>query len=91
MPETTSPNRINPITVANAAESQRLASITGRPVSPTGTPILPPNAALWAAVAVAVAASLQFIPGLPAPVRAVCGVIITIGTVFGIASPGIRR
>lgn len=91
MPETTNPGRVNPVTVANAAENQRLATITGAPVSPTGTPVLPPHVALWAAVAVALATAIQFIPGVPPVVLAIAGVVISLGTILGIASPGIRK
>jgi hypothetical protein len=47
--------------------------------------------ALWGAVVVAVAAALPFVPGIPPVVLAVCGIVVTVGTVLGIVSPGVRK
>lgn len=59
--------------------------------SSTGTPILAPRIAAWAAGVVAIAAVLSQISGLPAVVYTIAHLIVGIGTVIGIASPGIRQ
>lgn len=82
--------RIDPTTVASAAENQRLASVTSA-VSPTGTPLLPPGIAPWATVIVALAALAPLIPGIPAIVITICSIVVAIGAAVGIASPGLRR
>lgn len=59
--------------------------------SSTGTPVLAPRIAAWAAGVVAIAAVLSQISGLPAVVYTIAHLIVGIGTVIGIASPGIRQ
>lgn len=65
------------------------------PVSPTGSPLLPPQVARWALLVVAVAAALTMAPdaGIALPPALLTGakLAVLIGTMLGIASPGVRR
>jgi hypothetical protein len=64
-------------------------------VSPTGQAIIPPVVAKYAVPVVAVAAALMLAPDagivLPAVVLTISKLIVLIGTVLGIASPGARK
>jgi len=64
------------------------------PVSPTGTPWLPPGAVKWAALAYAIIgptllALSQFFPQIPAFALAL-QIVSSIALVLGLASPGLR-
>lgn len=66
------------------------------PVSPTGTPVLPPKAVPYALYAVAVAAAVTMAPDMgivlfPVAVLSGAKFVVLLGTLFGIASPGQRR
>jgi hypothetical protein len=80
---------LTPVTVANAEENKRLGSIA--PESPTGTPVLPPKWAFVAAIVVGLSSILAIIPGMPALVVTICGIVVSLGVVLGIASPGVRK
>lgn len=77
-------SRIEPTSVATQANSTTS-------VSPTGTPMLPPRLVPWLVVAVAVAAALPLVPGIPGVVSAACGIVVAVGAALGIASPGLRK
>jgi hypothetical protein len=88
-------NRIvSPLTVASAAEDARLAPI---PASPTGIALLPQAVIRVATVVIGLAAVgiPIFTTLLPAPWAvtglAICSSIVGLGTVLGIASPGVRQ
>lgn len=85
-------NRIvSPVTVANAAEDQRLDPI---PSSPTGIALLPQLLVRVATVVVALAGTLLALTtqgiALPPIVVTVCTVVLALGTALGIASQGVR-
>lgn len=65
------------------------------PHSPTGTPILPPVVAKWALPIVAIAAALAMAPdmgiALPVAVISAAKLVVLVGTLLGIASPGARK
>lgn len=91
-PTTSSGTRLGQVSVANAETDKQLA-----PVSPTGTPWIPPGFIPWLALVVAVAGSVLALPTmvaglvLPPALVAICTLVVTLGTVLGIASPGARR
>lgn len=64
-------------------------------ISPTGEPIVPPAAAKYLGLLVAVAAALMMAPDagvvLPAAVLTAAKLAVLIGTVLGIYSPGARK
>ena len=62
----------------------------GASVSSTGTPVLPPKIAAILAIVVGIAAVLLNVGGLPAALYTVLQLIVSLGTVVGIVSPGVR-
>jgi hypothetical protein len=64
-------------------------------VSPTGAPVLPPKAVPYALYAVTVGVAITMCPdagiALPAAILSVGKLIVLLGTLFGIASPGQRK
>jgi hypothetical protein len=64
-------------------------------VSPTGQAIIPPIVAKYAAPVVAIAGALALAPEagitLPAIVLTVAKLVVLLGTVLGIVSPGARK
>ena len=63
--------------------------------SPTGTPVLSPQVAKWALPLVAIAAACTMAPEmgiiLPVAVVTYSKLVVLIGTLLGIASPGARK
>lgn len=63
--------------------------------SPTGTPVLPPNVVRYVAPCIAVAAAITMGPEagivLPAVVLTVAKLVVLVGTVLGVVSPGWRK
>lgn len=87
MPE----NRIDPLTVANAATDKALA-----PVSPTGQAALP--AGLWtiiATIVVGIAGTVAALPtfgvAMPPVVIAIATMLTGLGAALGISSVGARK
>ena len=62
----------------------------GASVSSTGAPVLPPKIAAILAIVVGIAAVLLNVGGLPAALYTILQVIVSLGTVVGIVSPGVR-
>lgn len=68
----------------------RLDNVTTAP-SPTGTPILPPKAVPWLVALVGLASvGVATLPDYTVGHK-VAMVIVGLGALFGIASPGLRR
>lgn len=61
------------------------------PVSPTGQPVLPTAYVPYAAAVVAGAAVVQQMAEPGSVVAVVAAVLVAVGAVLGIASPGLRR
>jgi hypothetical protein len=59
--------------------------------SPTGTPLLPPKAVPWVALLVGLAATGAAIFPADSVAGKVCTVLVGLGGVLGVASPGLRR
>lgn len=83
-------NRIDNTTVANAETNARLA-----PVSPTGTPLIPPKAVPWLTLVAGLAGILAALPAfgvaLPPVVVGISTAVVAILAGLGIASPGLRK
>lgn len=83
-----SENRVGPLSVAREGDSPP------QPVSPTGKPMLTPQAALVATILVAVAGGVLALPTLgvavPPLALGIANLVIIVGVALGIASPGIR-
>jgi hypothetical protein len=61
------------------------------PVSPTGAPLIPPAYVPYAAAAVAGAAVVQQVAEPGSVVAVIASVVLAVGAVLGIASPGLRK
>lgn len=87
---TPNPNRIDPLTPANTETDARLAPIPQPPAvgAVIGQTALKVLTAVVALAALVVAAPAGTVPASWTPIA---GAIVAIGTVFGLASPGIRR
>lgn len=73
------------------SKDQALAALEPVAVSPNGVPLLPPKLASILAMIVAILAPLQFVPGMPAIVVLVSQIVVAVGAVLGLASPGVRK
>ena len=78
------------LTVANAATDKALA-----PVSPTGIALVGQTVTRIALALVVVAGAVLALPAagiqLPPIVLTIATAVVTLGTAFGIASPGVRK
>lgn len=83
-------NRVGQLTAANAKTDKELA-----PISPTGSPLIPPKAVPWLALLVGAAGVVAALPtmgmSLPPTVVAIATAVVALGAVLGIASPGARK
>jgi len=61
------------------------------PVSPTGTPVMPPKYVPYAAATVAAAAVVQQVAEPRSTLAVIAAVVLAVGVALGIASPGLRR
>lgn len=88
-----SENRIEPTTVANAAEDARLASIT--PASPTGTPLVPAKFVPYLMALVGLAGIPAALLGvgiiLPPVVNGIAAAVGIVAVVLLGGSPGLRK
>lgn len=84
-------NRIEPTTVANAAESARLASIVAPATASNGVPVLATKAVPWVAAVVGAAAiAMTVLPEHTLGYK-IAAAVVAFGTLLGIASPGLRK
>lgn len=68
-----------------------LAALEPVAVSPNGVPLLPPKLAQILSVLLAILAPLQFVPGMPSIVVLISQIVVAVGAVLGVASPGVRK